>query len=338
MQDIVPYSHAPYGPEPAADPMVSIVLAVYNEEGCLARELNLIREAMERAGYPYEVIVVDDGSTDGTGQILREFSWIRVIRHRRNTGAGAARKTGTLAARGQIVVWSDVDLTYPNQRIPDLVRCMTEQGYDQVVGARQAEKGTLRALRVPAKFLIRRLACFLANSEIPDLNSGLRAFRRDIAIRYIDLLPPGFSCVTTITLAFLCNGHSVGYMPIQYKSRVGRSKFHPIRDTYRYAMQVTRMVMCFEPLRVFLPLSLLFILGGLASSGINFANKGTVQEMDIIVLLVGALVGVVGLLADLIVLQVKRLERAGAGRSARAVDSLAEDPLAGDTESTELFS
>ena len=333
MQDLVPYPHASHGPETAADPMVSIVLAVYNEEGCLAEELQLIREAMERAERPYEVIVVDDGSTDGTGQILRDFPWVRVLRHPRNRGAGAARKTGTLAARGDIVVWSDVDLTYPNHRIPDLIRCMTDQGYDQVVGARQTEKGTLPILRVPAKFLIRRLACVLANSEIPDLNSGLRAFRRDLAIRYIDLLPPGFSCVTTITLAFLCNGHSVGYLPVQYKSRVGRSKFHPVRDTYRYAMQVTRMVMCFEPLRVFLPLFLLFILGGLASSAINFANKGTVQEMDIIILLVGALVGVVGLLADLIVLQVKRLERSGAGRSRRGVDPLVEDP-----GSTEIFS
>ena len=309
MQDMHIYS-APISPGDAVEePLVSIVLAVYNEEDSLVQELQTIHQAMEQVGYAYEIIVVDDGSTDRTPQILRDFSWIKIITHHRNRGSDAARKTGTLAARGEIVVWSDVDLTYPNHMIPDLVERMKEQGYDQVVGARHAEKGTLRLLRVPAKYLIRRLACFLANAEIPDLNSGLRAFRRDIALRYIDLLPPGFSCVTTITLAFLCNGYSVGYLPIQYQARVGKSKFHPIRDTYRYAMQVTRMVMCFEPLRIFLPISLLFVLAGILSSSINYTRKGTFQEMDIIILLVGVLVGVLGLLADLIVLQIKRLER-----------------------------
>lgn len=295
--------------DPEESPQVSIVLAVYNEEECLAEELQIVRRAMEASDYSYEVIVVDDGSTDQTPQILRDFPWVKVVKHRRNRGAGAARKTGTLAARGEIVVWSDVDLTYPNNRIPDLVRVLEEQAYDQVVGARNAEKGTLPLLRVPAKFLIRRLACFLANSEIPDLNSGLRAFRRDIAMRYIDLLPTGFSCVTTLTLAFLCNGYSVAYLPIQYSERAGKSKFHPIKDTYRYFLQVTRMVMCFEPLRVFLPLALFFVGAGIVSSLINVSTTGTVQEMDIIILLVGVLVGVVGLLADLIVLQARRLER-----------------------------
>ena len=309
MQDMHIYSDPISPGDAAVEPLVSIVLAVYNEEDSLAQELQTIHQAMERVEYAYEIIVVDDGSTDRTPQILRDYSWIKVITHRRNRGSGAARKTGTLAARGEIVVWSDVDQTYPNHRIPDLIERMNEKGYDQVVGARHAEKGTLRLLRVPAKYLIRRLACFLASAEIPDLNSGLRAFRRDIALRYIDLLPPGFSCVTTITLAFLCNGYSVGYLPIQYQARVGESKFHPIKDTYRYAMQVTRMVMCFEPLRIFLPISLFLVLSGILSSSINYARKGIFQEMDIIILLVGVLVGVLGLLADLIVLQVKRLER-----------------------------
>ncbi|MBI4489908.1 MAG: glycosyltransferase family 2 protein [Deltaproteobacteria bacterium] len=294
---------------PTAIPHVSVVLPVYNEEASLGQELRLIQEAMEGSEYTYEVIVVDDGSEDRTALTLQEYPWVRLIRHRYNKGSGAARKAGTLAARGEIVVWSDADLTYPNHLIPDLVRFMEEQGYDQVVGARQAEKGRWPVLRVPAKYLIRRLACFLADTEIPDLNSGLRAFRRDVALRYIDLLPRGFSCVTTITLAFLCNGYRVGYWPIQYKSRVGQSKFHPIKDTYRYAMQVTRMVMCFDPLRVFLPLSLLFVLGGILLSLAHYAQKGTIQEMDVIVVVVGVLIGVVGLLADLVVLQTKRLER-----------------------------
>jgi glycosyltransferase involved in cell wall biosynthesis len=290
-------------------PRISIVLAVYNEEASLAPELERIRTAMDEAPWSYEVIVVDDGSTDRTVQILREHPWVRVIRHRRNLGSGAARKTGTLAAHGELVVWSDVDLTYPNHRIPDLVRLMDEQGYDQVVGSRQSEQGTWRWLRQPVKYLIRRLACYLARTEIPDLNSGLRAFRREVALRYVDLLPPGFSCVTTITLAFLCNGHTVGYLPIQYRRRVGRSKFHPIGDTYRYVLQVTRIVVCFDPLRVFMPAFLLLVTAGVVSALRNYVYTGSIQEMDIILLLAGGLVGVVGLLADLIVLQLRRMDR-----------------------------
>jgi glycosyltransferase involved in cell wall biosynthesis len=295
--------------QPVVLPRVSIVLAVYNEEACLAQELEIIRQAMDRSSHTYEVIVVDDGSEDRTAAILQEHPWVRVIRHRRNRGSGAARKTGTLAARGEIVVWSDVDLTYPNRLIPELVDLLDAQGYDQVVGARKTEEGTWPLLRVPAKFLIRRLACFLADSEIPDLNSGLRAFRREVAMRYIDLLPAGFSCVTTLTLAFLCNGYRIGYLPIQYQQRIGRSKFHPIKDTYKYILQVMRMVLCFAPLRVFMPIALAMVLGGVASSMINFGRQHTIQEMDIILLVVGVLVGVVGLLAELIVLQAKRLER-----------------------------
>lgn len=302
-----PFNHLE--PRSAETPRISIVLAVYNEEACLAQELEIVRQAMERSKHSYEVIVVDDGSDDQTPAILKGYPWVRGIRHRRNLGSGAARKTGTLAARGEIVVWSDVDLTYPNRLIPELVDLLDSQDYDQVVGARKSEEGTWPLLRVPAKFLIRRLACFLADAQIPDLNSGLRAFRRDIALRYIDLLPAGFSCVTTITLAFLCNGYRVGYLPIQYQQRTGRSKFHPIKDTYRYVLQVMRMVLCFAPLRVFMPIAMAMILGGITSSMINYSGKHTIQEMDIILLVVGVLVGVVGLLAELIVLQAKRLER-----------------------------
>jgi hypothetical protein len=109
---------------------------------------------------------------------------------------------------------------------------------------------------VPAKWAIRKLASFLTNTDIPDLNSGLRAFKRSVAEPYLRLLPAGFSCVTTITLAFLSNGHPVKYVPIDYFKRAGRSKFHPVSDAYNYLLQVLRMVMYFNPLRVLMPVAL----------------------------------------------------------------------------------
>ncbi len=116
-------------------------------------------------------------------------------------------------------------MTYPNDTIPQLVKEL--DGYDQVVGARTTEEGTMKGLRVPAKWFIRRLASFLTKTKIPDLNSGFRAFRTDVARQYLRHLPTGFSCVTTMTMTFLSGGYSVKYIPIEYGKRAGKSKFHP---------------------------------------------------------------------------------------------------------------
>ena len=155
------------------------------------------------------------------------------------------------------MVWTDTDMTYPNDEIPQLVKEL--DGYDQVVGARTSEQGTVKFARVPAKWMIRKLASYLVETKIPDLNSGLRAFRADVGRQYLNQLPAGFSCVTTLTMCFLGNGYSVKYVPIEYSPRAGKSKFHWWRDTRRYITQVVRMVLSYNPLKVFLPLALLLL-------------------------------------------------------------------------------
>src|SRR4029079_16349176 len=163
----------------------------------------------------------------------------------------------------EIVVWTDADMTYENERIPELVRILRDDStYDQVVGARTTEEGTHKWARVPAKWLIRKIAEWLTKSRIPDLNSGLRAFRRDVALPYLRLLPPGFSCVTTSTMSFLSNQKPVEYLPIDYAKRAGTSKFHFVRDAYRYILQVLRMVMYFNPIKVLMPLALVLLFFG----------------------------------------------------------------------------
>jgi glycosyltransferase involved in cell wall biosynthesis len=234
---------------------VSVVLPCYNERDHVQLEIKRISAALQEAGLSYELICVDDGSTDGTRDILAATPGIRPILLPRNQGSGTARRIGTQAARGQVVVWTDADMTYPNERIPELV-AQLDDTYDQVVGARTTEAGTLKLARVPAKWAIRKLAVWLTDTPIPDLNSGLRAFKRSVAQPYLRLLPPGFSCVTTITLAFLSNGHPIKYVPIDYFKRAGRSKFHPLKDAYNYVIQVLRMVMYFNPLRVLMPVGL----------------------------------------------------------------------------------
>jgi glycosyltransferase involved in cell wall biosynthesis len=241
---------------PAPDPVLSVVLPTYNEAGHVVAELDRIEASLREAGIPFEIIVVDDASTDGTPDLVARWGRARLIRLDRNRGAGTARKVGTRAARGRYVAWTDVDLTYPNERFPDFVAELERSGADQVVGARTSEEGTVKLLRTPAKWFVRRLAAYLVRQPIPDLNSGMRVFRRDVAERYLDLLPPGFSCVSTLSLSFLANDHAVRYLPIEYRPRAGRSKFHPVRDTYLYVLQVLRMVTYFEPLRIFGPLAL----------------------------------------------------------------------------------
>jgi polyisoprenyl-phosphate glycosyltransferase len=225
------------------------------------------------------------------------------VHFHRNGGSGTVRRIGTQRAEGEIVVWTDADMSYPNERIPELVQLLEKDStIDQVVGARTSEQGTHKVLRVPAKWFIRKLAEQLTGSQIPDLNSGLRAFRREVALPYLRLLPPGFSCVTTITIAFLSNQHDVRYVPIEYSKRAGTSKFKFVRDAYRYILQVLRMVMYFNPLKVLMPLALVLLGLGIAKGIFDLAvHPFRLADDTVLVFVTGLLIASLALLADLIV-------------------------------------
>ena len=287
-------------PAPADACDVSVVLPVYNEKGHLRIEIDRIRAALDASPYTFEIIVVDDGSSDGSEIELAAIPGIRLIRHATNRGSGTARRTGTTAAVGDIVVWTDADMSYPNDEIPSLVKAM--EGYDQVVGARRTEEGTVKLFRVPTKWFIRSLASYLVQVKIPDLNSGLRAFRRDVGMQYVHQLPPGFSCVTTLTMSFLGNGYSIRYVPIDYAPRAGHSKFHWWRDTKRYFLQVIRMVLSYSPLRVFLPIGFVLLTIGLVKLVFDWTVRDFSLAANTLLILFAALQTItVGLLADLVV-------------------------------------
>jgi glycosyltransferase involved in cell wall biosynthesis len=291
----------------AAAPYVSIILPCYNEQGHVTAEVERICAAMDGSGYEYELLAFDDASTDETLARLYEaaprFPQMQVVPFHRNSGSGTIRRIGTQRARGEIVVWTDADMTYPNERIPELVQLLEKDpGVDQVVGARTSEQGSHKLLRVPAKWLIRKLAERLTNAQIPDLNSGLRAFRRQVAQPYLRLLPPGFSCVTTITVAFLANQHEVRYVPIDYAKRAGTSKFRFVKDAYRYILQVLRMVMYFNPLKVLMPVALSLLLLGFAKGIFDMVVHPLLFAVNTVLIFVtGVLIASLALLADLIV-------------------------------------
>jgi polyisoprenyl-phosphate glycosyltransferase len=280
--------------------VVSIVVPAFNEEQAMGVVLDDIIAAMKPLNLSWELLVIDDGSTDGTRAICDAHPEVKVITHSVNRGNGAARTTGIKAARGRYVVMIDADATYPADAIPPMLKEL--ETYDMVIGAREKEMGTLRILRTAAKEFIRRLASYMTQTNIPDLNSGLRAMKRDLVPQFFPILPTTHSWVSTITMAFLSSGYTVKWMPIAYYKRIGRSTFHPIRDTYNYLTLVMRTIMYFNPLRIFLPLSLtLFLLGGAKMVYDIFRYNFHFAPSTVMLMLSAFQLFALGLLADLIV-------------------------------------
>jgi glycosyltransferase involved in cell wall biosynthesis len=291
-------------PETTPQDGVTIVVPAYDEEsgieGVVERLLGL------DLGRPTELLVVDDGSRDGTARVLGRLGEanerLTVLRHATNRGYGAALKTGIRAASHPIVVITDADGTYPEDRIVDLLG-RVDDGAEMAVGSRTGADVHIPWQRRPAKRALRAIASYLAGEAIPDLNSGLRAIRRDLCLRYESIFPDGFSFTTTITLASLTNHHRVDYVEIDYAQRSGSSKIRPIRDTLGFLALIIRTVVYFNPLKVFYPLGVLLAVLFLASLSYDlFLVEGGANLGDKTVLLFVALVQTLtlGLVADLI--------------------------------------
>jgi len=283
---------------------VSVVLPAYNEERAILSVLAEVTDALVELNFQYEIIVVDDASTDRTAELADRFAadcWmcpVRVLRSDERAGAGAARKRGIRAAQGDVIVMLDADGTYPANSINRLLEHFPE--YDQVNGARTSEAGSWPWLRRPVKWMIRRLACRLAGREIPDLNTGLKAFKREAMLPWLWIVPDGFSCVTTMTLTFLANGYSVKYVPTEYRARIGQSKFHPLGDTWRYMLTVLRMALYFRPMKIFLPLASGLFAAGVVGGAMNWRSTGSIGEAALMSIIAGAMTFVAGLLAEVV--------------------------------------
>ncbi|WP_239492966.1 glycosyltransferase family 2 protein [Luteitalea sp. TBR-22] len=276
---------------------VSIIIPVYNEEGAIASTLGTVDETMRSTGREYEVLVVDDGSADGTATALAAAG-ARVVRHRANRGYGAALKTGIRATSHPLIAILDADGTYPIARLPDLLQRAEEA--DMVVGARTGGSVHVPALRRPVKWLLTRVANVLSGHRIPDLNSGMRVFRRDLAERFFGLYPQGFSFTSTITLASHINGYRVEYVPIDYYRRTGASSIRPVRDTLNFFLLIVRMVVTFRPLNVFLPTAAALLVLGAIKAGLDFSRTGAFGVGAAILILTAIQVALMGLLADLV--------------------------------------
>jgi glycosyltransferase involved in cell wall biosynthesis len=231
----------------------SVVIPAYNEAESAGETVRAVREVLTGSGIEGEIILVDDGSTDGTAAIAEEAGAV-VISHGENLGYGVALKTGIRHSQSETIVITDADGTYPVDRIPDLLKRMEDTGADMVVGARTGSSVRIPLSRKPFKWFLRRLARYIVKRPIPDLNSGLRVFSKKMALRYMHLYPKGFSFTSTITVASMCDDLKVEYVPIDYHERTGKSKIVPV-DFLSFVILVLRLSVLFKPLRVFIPVS-----------------------------------------------------------------------------------
>lgn len=277
----------------------SIIIPAYNEREGISQVIESLQSLKKRYGNRWEIIIVDDGSTDGTPETIQNTRDVVLIRHPFNRGYGAAIKTGIRHAKYNTLIISDADGTYPVQDIPKLLAQLSKS--EMVVGARGISNSNIPFMRKPAKWVLNKLANYLTGIRIPDLNSGLRAMKKDVVMKFIHLLPDGFSFTTTITLAMLTNDYAVDFVPIEYKMRSGRSKIRPIRDTLNFLQLIIRTVLYFDPLKIFLPISAFFFISSIAVLVLSYLFTPKVMDITTVILFIsGVQILAIGMIADLI--------------------------------------
>lgn len=242
---------------------VAVILPAYNEAEAIGDVLDKLTPMASE--HRWEIIVVDDGSDDGTGKVAAEHG-AKVLTHPVNRGYGASLATAVRATDADIVVFLDSDGQHDQNDIPSLLEHIGQ--YDMVVGARTKDSH-VDIQRVAGKKILKWFANYLAKEKIPDINSGFRAFKRDVLVSYLHLMPQGFSFSTTSTFAMLKGGHQIKWIPIKTTKRIGTSTVSQLRHGPETMMLMLRLTVLFDPLRVFLPVSGILMLLALLATIVN---------------------------------------------------------------------
>lgn len=269
----------------------TIVLPAKNEAASLADLLPRLRAAQPTA----EILVVDDGSNDNTAEVC-SAAGVRRIHHPYSIGNGAAIKTGARMAIGDILVFMDADSQHDPADIERLLARLDE-GYDMVVGARQS--GSQASLgRSWANRVYNWMASWMVGKRVADLTSGFRAVRADKFREFLHLLPNGFSYPTTITMAFFRAGYAVGYIPIMAARRIGKSHIRLLRDGARFFLIIFRVGTLYSPLKIFVPISLLFFALGSGYYLYTYLTIARLTNMTALLLTTSVLVFLIGLVSE----------------------------------------
>jgi glycosyltransferase involved in cell wall biosynthesis len=269
---------------------VSIVIPAFNEQDSIAEVIGVLRAAAPW----HEIIVVDDGSTDATGE-RAAAAGATVVRHAYNIGNGAAVKNGIRRATGEYILILDADGQHPPE---DALRIVSRLGeYDLVIGARSSSTQATEARRA-GNSALNSLASYLTGRQIPDLTSGFRGARASGLREFLHLLPNGFSTPTTTTLAFIKGGYSVAFEPIHARQRTGQSKIRLARDGAKFLMIIFKIVTLFSPMRIFAPLSLASFVLGAAYGAWNVIAHARIPNGSVLLILFGVVVFLVGLVSE----------------------------------------
>ncbi|MBL6991477.1 MAG: glycosyltransferase family 2 protein [Bacteriovoracaceae bacterium] len=284
--------------------MISVIIPVYNEQNAI---LDTVQSLLNTLTHPvfencFEIIVVNDGSTDDTSKRLKTIDSpnVKIINKRLNQGYGSAIKTGMRFTNYDNIAITDADQTYPNDMLPELFQFYIAEELDMAIGARKVDHGSFFILRSLVKSFLRKFASYITSYPIPDLNSGFRIFKKEIAFKYYSMYPDGFSFTTTITMAMISDTYRVDYYPIEYYKREGNSKIRPVRDSFNFIFLITKMCLYYRPLMVFFPI--VVISGGtfLVSVSLDIVQDQNIHDRTILVGMISGIILSLGLLADLI--------------------------------------
>ncbi len=280
---------------------ISIVIPAFNEEKSIAKTISGIKSSIQPLGSKnkIDIIIVNDGSKDNTSGILQKIKGITLLENSVNLGYGASLKLAIKKSNADYIIIVDADGTYPAESIRDLAAKLKDN--DMVVGARTGKYVSIPLFRRPAKWFLKHFAEYLAKTEIPDLNSGLRIFKREIAMKYINLFPDGFSFTTTLTMICLTNGYAVHYIPINYYERKGKSTISPVKDFIAFVSLICRLTIFFKPLNVFIPISLVILIAGILKLIKDFMLTGAFGLGGGMAVLAAIQIAFLGMLADLII-------------------------------------
>jgi len=287
--------------------MLSLLIPVFNEQEAIEDTVRTAHDVLSQQGEEFEIVIIDDGSTDQTPEILSgiDLPDVHVFTHTPNRGYGSCMKTGIRHSKGDLIGITDADGTYPLQDFPKLLSALRERKADMVVGARTKKGVQIPLIRRPAKAIVNALANSLTGMKIPDLNSGMRIFTRELAERFMHLYPQRFSFTITITLAALTNEYMVEYVPIDYFKRKGKSSLsagmNGIRNFLNFLGLIIRIITYFRPFRFFIWPSTILILAGLGIGTYTIWREANISDVGMLMLLTGLQIGLFGLLAEVVV-------------------------------------
>ncbi len=271
---------------------ISIVIPCKNEQNSIGAVLDELL-----IGYPSaEIVVVNDGSTDKTAEILSRYKDITVLTHPYGKGNGATIKTGAKAATGEILVFMDADGQHNIIEITNLLENIND-GYDMVVGSRD-RKSQSSSARLVGNKVYNHLASLITGHKIHDLTSGFRACKRDKFIEFLSLLPNGFSYPTTITMAFFRSGYSVKYIPISVNKRKGHSHLSLLKDGVRFLLIIFKIGTLYSPLKILAPVSALFFSSGLVYYLYTYLSSARFTNMGLLLFTFSLLILIFGLISE----------------------------------------